>query len=135
MVEITDFEIDDALARGAAARQQEPRATRARYDRRTGRVVVHLSNSCAFAFPPSLAQGLESASDEALAQVEVIGDGYGLRWECADVDLSVPGLLAGLFGTRSHMARLAGRRTSPAKANAARTNGAKGGRPRKQAAS
>ena len=128
-------EIDAALARGASARQHEPRATGARYDRRTGRVIVNLANGCAFAFPPALAQGLEDASDEALAKVEVIGDGYGLRWDCADVDLNVPGLLAGLFGTRSHMARLAGRRTSPAKANASRANGAKGGRPRKQAAS
>lgn len=133
MDKIANSRIDSALARGASARQQEPRATRARYDRRTERIVVNLANGCAFAFPPALAQGLADASDEALAQVEVIGDGYGLRWEGADVDLSVPGLLAGLFGTRSHMARLAGQRTSPAKAIASRANGAKGGRPRKQA--
>ena len=47
------------------------------------------------------------------------------------MDLSIPGLLAGVFGTRAHMARQAGRATSPAKASAARRNGAKGGRPRK----
>jgi hypothetical protein len=41
--------------------------------------------------------------------------------------------MAGLFGTRSHMARRAGQATSPAKAAAARANGAKGGRPRKTA--
>jgi len=45
----------------------------------------------------------------------------------------VPGLLAGVFGTRKHMARLAGQQTSPAKAEAARANGAKGGRPRQKA--
>ncbi|PZR07781.1 MAG: DUF2442 domain-containing protein, partial [Azospirillum brasilense] len=50
-----------------------------------------------------------------------------------DADLSVPGLLAGLFGTRAFMARQAGRATSPAKAAAARANGARGGRPRKSA--
>lgn len=46
------------------------------------------------------------------------------------VDLSIPGLLAGIFGTRAYMARRAGQPTSPAKA-AARANGAKGGRPHK----
>jgi hypothetical protein len=49
------------------------------------------------------------------------------------VDLSIPGLLAGLFGTKSYMARHAGQATSAAKAAAARVNGAKGGRPRKAA--
>jgi hypothetical protein len=50
------------------------------------------------------------------------------------VDLSIAGLLAGLFGTRAYMARLAGRTTSPSTAAAARANGAKGGRPRKAGA-
>jgi hypothetical protein len=51
-----------------------------------------------------------------------------------DIDLSIPGLLAGLFGTTAYIARRAGRTKSPAKASAARVNGAKGGRPRKSAA-
>ena len=46
---------------------------------------------------------------------------------------SIAGLLAGLFCTRSHMARHAGQARSGAKAAAARANGAKGGRPRKSA--
>ena len=132
MAELTDAQIDAALARGEAARRAEPRAARARYDRRLGRVVVELTNGCSFAFPPRLAQGLEGASEEQLAAVEVLGTGSGLHWEALDVDLSVPGLLAGLFGTAAHMARQAGRATSPAKAAAARRNGAKGGRPRRE---
>jgi len=28
----------------------------------------------------------------------ILGRGYGLHWEALDADLSVPGLLAGLFG-------------------------------------
>jgi hypothetical protein len=67
-----------------------------------------------------------------LAQVEILGTGHGLHWEALDVDLSVPGVLAGLFGTRAHMARHAGQATSPAKAAAARANGARGGRPIKR---
>ena len=56
---------------------------------------------------------------------------YGLHWEKLDADFTVPGLLAGIFGTKRYMAQLAGRSTSAAKATAARVNGAKGGRPRK----
>ncbi len=133
MAELTDAQIDAALERGRAARQQEPRAVGARYDRQLGRVMVELTNGCTFAFPPRLVEGLEHATEEQLGQVELLGAGSGLHWEALDADLSVPGLLAGLFGTRAHLARQAGQVTSPAKAAAARTNGAKGGRPRKSA--
>jgi hypothetical protein len=132
--ELTDAEIDAALARGELARRTEPRAAAARYDAAADRVVVELTNGCAFVFPPRLAQGLEGATPEQLAAVEVQGAGYGLRWGALDADLSVPGLMAGLFGTAAHMARLAGQATSPAKAAAARANGARGGRPPRRSA-
>jgi hypothetical protein len=52
-----------------------------------------------------------------------------------DVDLYVPALVSGIFGTQAWMtrelARIAGRKTSAAKASAAHANGTKGGRPRK----
>lgn len=133
MAELTDAEIDAALERGRPAGFREPRAASAHYDGDLGRVVVELTNGCSFAFPVRLAQGLEAATAEQLAQVEILGTGYGLHWEALDVDLLVPGLLAGLFGTKAHMARLAGQVKSPAKAAAARVNGAKGGRPHKAA--
>ena len=133
MAELTDAQIDAAAERGQIARRTEPRAARARYDRTAGHVVVELTNGCVFAFPPRLAQGLDGATDDQLAAVEILGAGHGLHWEALDADLSVPGLLAGLFGTRAFMARQAGQATSPAKAAAARRNGTKGGRPRKSA--
>lgn len=133
MADLTDAAIDAALGRSRAAHASEPRAAAARYDRASGRVIVDLENGCAFAFPPRLAQGLETASDDQLAAVEILGRSCGLHWEELDVDLSLPGLMAGLFGTRAWMARHAGRATSAAKASASRANGAKGGRPRKTA--
>jgi len=133
MNDLTDADIDAALTRGKAARSSEPRATTARYDRTRERVVIELINGCTFAFPPRLAQGLGRATNEQLAKVEVLGGGTGLHWETLDVDLSVPDLLAGLFGTKAYMARRAGQARSPAKAAAARANGAKGGRPRRSA--
>jgi hypothetical protein len=130
--------IAEAERRGARSLGMEPRAGAARYDRRTGRVHVDLTNGCSFAFPARCVQGLERASDVELSQVDVLGFGLGLHWEDLDVDLSVPGLLAGLFGTKAYVDRQraarAGSSTSPAKAAAARRNGAKGGRPRKAAA-
>ena len=131
MVELSDAQILAAEERGRLAAQSEPRAARARYDRRRDRLVIALTNGCTFTFPPRLAQGLEAASDEDIAAFELLGNGYGLHSEHLYVDHSIPGLLAGLFGTKSYMARLAGKVRSPAKAAAARANGAKGGRPRK----
>ena len=135
MAELTDAQVDAALERGRTARAHAPRAAAARYDRRSGRVGVERSNGCPVAFPPRLAQGLEAATEEQLSQVEVLGAGSGLHWEARDAELSIPGLLAGLFGTKAYLAQQAGRATSPAKAAAARANGAKGGRPRRSARS
>jgi hypothetical protein len=117
----------------------EPLAKTARYHSKTKRVLVDLRNGCTFTFPARMAEGLEHASDADLAAVEVLGTGYGLHWETLDVDLSIPSLLAGLFGTKAYMDRMrasrAGRATSPLKAEVARRNGMKGGRPRKSAGS
>jgi hypothetical protein len=133
MADITNAQIDEAIERGKLALDAEPRAASARYDRQLDRMIVELTNGCTFAFPPRVAQGLEQATPEQLADVEILGVGYGLHWEGLDVDLSIPGLMAGIFGAKSYMARCAGQATSPAKAAAARANGAKGGRPRKSA--
>ena len=133
-----DREIDRALARGRRRAISEPRATRARYDRRTGRVVVDLTNGCSFVFPARSLQGLAQARDAELADIEILGSGHGLHWPALDADFTVPGLLMGVVGTRawmaSELARRAGQAKSPAKAAAARTNGRKGGRPPRKVA-
>lgn len=92
---------------------------------------MKFTNGCSFSFPAKLAQGLEHATHEQLAAVEVLGRGSGLHWEGLDTNLSIPGLVNNVFGAASHMARLAGRAKSDAKAAAARSNGLKSGRPRK----
>lgn len=133
MADPTDQDLDAAADRGRDLRRSEPRAKTVRYDGPADRIVVELDNGCTFAFPPRLVQGLEEASTGELGAVEILGTGYGLHWETLDIDISVPGLLAGIFGTRAYLAGEAGRATSPAKAAAARANGARGGRPRKSA--
>ena len=85
--------------------ETEPRAAAAHYDAATGRVVVHLANGCAYAFPTRHIQDLHDASGEDLAKIEVDGAGFNLRWPSLDVDLYVPALVNGIFGNRAWMAR------------------------------
>ena len=93
--------MDAALQRGEEAAADEPRAKSAQYDAPSGRIIVDLTNGCTFAFPARALQGLADASDDELAEVEVLGSGYGLHWERLDADFTVPGLLMGVFGTRA----------------------------------
>lgn len=135
MADVNDAQFVAAEERGQTMLASEPRAVAARYDAKTGQVVLDLANGCVYAFPTTLVEDLQSASPEALAGVEIDGLGFNLHWPNLDVDLFVPALIAGIFGTQSWMtrelARRAGQATSEAKAAAARINGAKGGRPRK----
>ena len=134
----TKAQIDRALARGRRRALTEPQASSARYDRRTGRVRVELTNGCSFTFPPRALQGMAQANEAELADVEIAGVGHALHWPRLDADFTVPGLLMGVFGTRawmaSELARHAGQSRSAAKAAAARANGRRGGRPRGKAA-
>jgi hypothetical protein len=95
-----------AEERGRVAAQTEPHAASVRYDQRRRVVEIGLTNGCTFTFPPRLVQGLETATDDDIAEVELLGVGSGLHWERLDVDVSVVGLLAGRFGSRSYMARM-----------------------------
>jgi hypothetical protein len=135
MVELSDTQFAKAEALGREMLATEPRASAARYDRETGRLVIDLLNGCTYAFPARLVQDLQNASADKLAAVEVDGLGFNLHWPDLDVDLYVPALVSGIFGTRAWMtrelARVAGETKSPAKAAASRSNGTKGGRPRK----
>ncbi|MBW4681745.1 MAG: DUF2442 domain-containing protein [Microcoleus vaginatus WJT46-NPBG5] len=126
-------EIAQARAAAVSADASEPRAQSAYYDANSERIVIELQNGASFLFPPALVQGLAGASIEDLTP-EVTPSGEGLHWEKLDVDLSIPALMVGIFGTKAWMAELGSRGgsvSSPAKARAARKNGQRGGRPRK----
>jgi Protein of unknown function (DUF2442) len=136
-----DKEIADnykaAKARGDRYLAKHPRATMAWFESKDKRVFVSLSNGVDFSFPSELAQGLRGATNEALEVIEMTPFGTGLHWPLLDADLSVAGLLAGIFGTKMWMKEIAimgGKATTKAKSAASRANGLKGGRPKKSVA-
>jgi hypothetical protein len=120
MARTTDMDIQAADARGKMMIETEPRARTVRYDTTTGRIELELANGCTYGFPAQLIQDLQGTNAGGLANVEVDGIGFNLHWPDLDVDLYVPTLVSGIFGTRDWMtrelARIAGRTTSAAKA-------------------
>ena len=121
-----------AKRRGKETALNEAQAKTAYYDASTERLVIELKNGIIFQLPRSLVQGLSDAPSEELARVRLGPRGASLHWDTLDVDLSISGLLMGVFGTRTWMAALGqkgGRVKSINKAAAARQNGKKGGRP------
>lgn len=127
-------EIQAAREADAVLAATEPRAIDVWYAPDSERVFIELSNGIVMGFPYGLLQGLENGTPEQLAEVEVTPSGHGLHWENLDVDLGVPQLVAGLFGTKAWMAELGrqgGQAKSAVKARASRENGKLGGRPRK----
>ncbi|TCR82512.1 DUF2442 domain-containing protein [Rhizobium sp. BK376] len=132
MIEISDAELSQAKQRWEMERAERPIPAFVRFDALSERVIVEFTNGAAFMFPARSLQGLEEATTEQLAEVELLGE-TGLHWESLDADYTVSGLMNGIFGTRAFMEaqRRGGQSRSPAKVAASRANGAKGGRPRK----
>lgn len=132
MVEVTDAELRTAKARWTEERAIRPIPLAARLDRESERIVVDFANGATFLVPARALEGLEHATLDELAEVELLGE-TGLHWERLDIDYTIQGLMAGIFGSRAFLEaqRRGGQSRSPAKIAASRANGAKGGRPKK----
>jgi hypothetical protein len=132
---LTNTEVRKAEKRMRARLKEQPRARAARYDRRSARIIVGLSNGLELGVPVELAQGLAGAKASDLSHIEITPTGFGLHWPRLDADLYLPALMEGVFGSRRWMAQVmgkaGGRSTSSVKQAAARANGKLGGRPRK----
>jgi len=133
MVSPSNFKQANQRAKDLQARI--PRAVSAHYDRKTGRIVVHLSSKLIVSFSPADAEGLDGAKPPQLKEIEISPSGLGLHFPALDADLYVPGLLEGFLGSKtwmaSRMGQLGGRSRSRKKLAASRVNGRLGGRPRK----
>jgi|SRR6185312_7050810 len=132
---VTDGQLRRAETRGRRMAATEPRAAAARFDRATGRVIIDLVNGCTYAIPACLVQDLHRASADDLARVDVDGVGFNLHWPALDVDLYVPALVAGIFGTRAWMAqsqdRVVRQSSAAPESAAAPVVGTRGGRSRR----
>jgi hypothetical protein len=73
----------------------EPAALRAWTGKRM--IYVELTDGRIVGFPAARFKRLKAATDEQLKQVTLELDGYALRWDEIDEDLTVPGIVAGRF--------------------------------------
>jgi hypothetical protein len=127
---------ESASRKALELRDAFPRAVKARYDRRIGRIVITLNTNLEVAFSPRDAEGLEDASPAQLDVIEISPSGFGIHFPKLDADIYLPALLEGFLGSRkwiaSRLGAQGGKSKSPAKAAAAKRNGRAGGRPRKR---
>lgn len=73
----------------------EPAAIRAWAEDR--RIFVELTDGRIIGFPADRFKILKNATDEQLKEVKIRLNGYALRWESLDEDITVPGIVAGNF--------------------------------------
>ena len=73
----------------------EPAAIRAWVETRT--VFVELTDGRIIGFPADRFRILANATEEQLKEVTIRLDGFALRWESLDEDITVPGIVAGNF--------------------------------------
>ena len=73
----------------------EPTAVRAWADKRM--IFVELTDGRIIGFPADRFKILKNATDEQLNEVKIRLNGYALRWESLDEDITVPGIVAGNF--------------------------------------
>jgi len=133
MASLNEFKRANRRAKDLEARI--PRAVTAHYDRKIGRIVVHLSSGLIVSFSPSDVEGLEDARPSQLKEIQISPSGFGIHVPALDADLYVPGLLEGFLGSKAWMAsrlgQMGGQSRSKRKRAASRANGKLGGRPKK----
>jgi hypothetical protein len=77
------------------AKSVEPAALRVWVERRT--IFLELTDGRIIGFPADRFRILKNAPDEKLKEVTLRLDGYAMRWESLDEDITVPGVVAGNF--------------------------------------
>jgi hypothetical protein len=73
----------------------EPAALRAWAEGRM--IFIELTDGRIIGFPADRFKILKNATEEQLKEVKVRLNGYALRWEILDEDITVPGIVAGNF--------------------------------------
>ncbi|MDO9288897.1 MAG: DUF2442 domain-containing protein [Thermodesulfovibrionales bacterium] len=73
----------------------EPAAVKAWAEKRM--IFVELTDGRLIGFPADRFKILKNATDKQLKEVKIRLNGYALRWESLDEDITVPGIVAGKF--------------------------------------
>ena len=73
----------------------EPVAIRAWAEERT--IYIELTDGRIIGFPADRFKILSKATEEQLNEVSLRLNGFALRWESLDEDITVPGIVAGNF--------------------------------------
>lgn len=73
----------------------EPSAIRAWAEKRT--IFIELTDGRIIGFPADRFRILSKATEEQLKEVTLRLNGFALRWESLDEDITVPGIVAGSF--------------------------------------
>jgi len=73
----------------------EPAAVKAWAEKRM--IFVELTDGRLIGFPADRFKILKNATDKQLKEVKIRLNGYALRWESLDEDITVPGIVAGNF--------------------------------------
>jgi len=73
----------------------EPAAARVWVEKRI--VYLELTDGRIFGFPADRFRILSAAREDELQEVRLELNGYALRWEKLDEDITVPGVVAGYF--------------------------------------
>lgn len=100
----TDAEIDAALER-AKGQSDLPRAISAVYDRALDVIILKIDNGRRLVIPREDLQGLENATEEQIAHIEIFG-GLDIAWPQLDLDHYLPSLMEGVYGSDKWMQRL-----------------------------
>src|SRR5437773_9982468 len=77
------------------AKSVEPAAIKVLVEART--IFLELTDGRIIGFPADRFRILKNATDEQLKEVSLRLDGFALRWESLDEDITVPGIVAGNF--------------------------------------
>lgn len=135
----TDANLTKIREESLQQNETQPRAQSVVYDSARGVLVLELKNRVRLEIPTELIQGLAGAPVDQLEKIEMDQYGYALNWEDLDVQMSVEGLVSGIFGTQRWMqdlsaefGRRGGQASTPVKRQSSRANGKLGGRARKK---
>ncbi len=131
----TDAELEAAEKRGREKAKLPTALASATLDEEAKAVRLRFRAGVELAIPIKAIDEIANVPIARLRDVKASPIGDGLIFDCADVAISVPGLLRDIFGDAfaGALGKIGGRARSSAKAAAARKNGRKGGRPRKVA--